>query len=106
MTTAFASAVPSWGYRIIAEPRRPMSDNDGKIYVDASQPATLHNGSTTIPCPTLQEAVLAWYRLPDDERELATVVAADGRIYTAQEIVRLHYRRRIGGGATIKRFTV
>jgi hypothetical protein len=78
-----------------------MSDNDGKIYVDASQPATLHNGSNAISCPTLQEAVLAWYRLPDDERERATIVATDGQRYTAQEIVRLYYRRRVAGGALL-----
>jgi len=78
-----------------------MSDNDGKIYADASQPATLHNGSNAIPCPTLQEAVLAWHRLPDDEREGATIVTADGRRYTAQEIVRLYHRRRVAGGALL-----
>jgi hypothetical protein len=78
-----------------------MSDSDGKIYVDASQPATLHNGSNAVSCPTLQEAVLAWYRLPDDERKRATIVATHGQIYTAQEIVRLYYRRRVDGGALL-----
>jgi len=33
--------------------------SDGKIYVDANQPATLNNGGAYDDCSTLQEAVMA-----------------------------------------------
>ncbi|HTC06894.1 MAG TPA: hypothetical protein VK749_26075 [Xanthobacteraceae bacterium] len=69
-----------------------MSDNDGKIYVDASLPATLRNGAGAIRCPTLQEAVIAWHQLPEAERERATILVDGKTVYTASEIVRLHYR--------------
>jgi len=37
---------------------------DEKIYVDATQPATLNDGAGILTdCPTLQEAVMAWHRL-------------------------------------------
>ena len=43
-----------------------MSDDD-KIYVDAGQPATLNNGAgRQTDCRTLQEAVMAWHRLPPE----------------------------------------
>jgi hypothetical protein len=36
---------------------------DEKIYVDATQPATLNDGAGILTdCPTLQEAVMAWHR--------------------------------------------
>jgi hypothetical protein len=40
-----------------------MEDHEN-IYVDAGQPATLHDGPVHTHAPTLQEAVLAWHRLP------------------------------------------
>ena len=50
-----------------------MSD-DYKIYVDGSQPATLNDGAGALTdCPTLQEAVLAWQRLPPGQKIRATV---------------------------------
>ena len=69
-----------------------MIENE-KIYADASRPATLLHGGHSVGCPTLQEAVLAWYRLPAGEREGATirVNVAGGPVYTAKEIDRLHY---------------
>ena len=68
-----------------------MSD-DFKIYVDAAQPATLNNGAgVLIDCPTLQEAVLAWYGLPTAQKIRATVKVIGGRVYNAQEIERLRY---------------
>ena len=45
--------------------------SDEKIDVDASRPATLNNGGTLDDCPTLQEAVMAWHRLPPEQRENA-----------------------------------
>ena len=44
-----------------------------KIYVDVSQPATLRYGTKLIDCPTVGEAVLAFDRLPEGDREQATI---------------------------------
>jgi hypothetical protein len=63
-----------------------------KIYVDGSQPATLNDGAGALTdCPTLQEAVLAWQRLPPGQKIRATVKVIGGPVYTAREIDRLHY---------------
>jgi hypothetical protein len=63
-----------------------------KIYVDISQPATLRCGTKLIDCPTLGEAVLAFDRLPEGDREQATIKmnVPGGATYTAEEIDRLH----------------
>ena len=67
--------------------------NDGKIYVDATSPATLHDGYTLLNFPTLRVAILAWFRLPAEQRKKATikVFGKDGALYTAVEIERLHH---------------
>jgi hypothetical protein len=58
---------------------------DYEIYVDASVPATLNNGTgVSTDCPTLQEAVLAWQRLAPEEKIRATVRVIGGRVYTAR----------------------
>jgi hypothetical protein len=63
-----------------------------KIFVDATQPATLNDGAGSLTdCPTLQEAVLAWLRLAPEQKIRATVKVIGGRVYTAQEISRFHY---------------
>ncbi len=67
-----------------------MIDAVDKIYADAGQPATLLHTGGSVPYFTLQEAVLAWKRLPDQDREQATIRADDGKVYTAREIDRLH----------------
>ena len=42
-----------------------MTDDDLKIFVDATRPATLNDGAGRLTdCATLQEAVLAWHALP------------------------------------------
>jgi hypothetical protein len=68
-----------------------MSDG-GKIYADASQPATLRRGVGSVECLTLQEAVLAWMGLSEKEREEATIKVnvPGGPVYTASEIARLY----------------
>jgi hypothetical protein len=44
-----------------------------KIYVDAGQPATLNNGTGRLTdYRTLQEAVMAWHRLPPEQTKRAT----------------------------------
>jgi hypothetical protein len=67
----------------------PMGDEQN-IYVDASQPATLNDGPVHTDCPTLQEAVLAWHRLPPVRQQTATINSS-GQVYTVREIDRLHY---------------
>src|ERR1700683_240308 len=62
-------------------PKFGMSD-DENIYVDASQPATLNDGEVRANTPTLQEAVLAWHRLPPERQQSATI-SAGGQLYTA-----------------------
>ena len=68
-----------------------MSD-DYKIYVDAAQPATLNEGAGKLTdYPTLQEAVMAWHRLRPEQTKRATIKVFGGPVYTATEIVRLHF---------------
>jgi hypothetical protein len=66
------------------------SSNNCPIYVDASQPATLRYEGRSVDFHTLEEAVSAWMRLSDDEREQATIRVTDGTIYDAKEIGRLY----------------
>jgi hypothetical protein len=65
-----------------------------KIYVDPTLPATLQHDGESHECHTLEEAVLAWLHLPEDERAQATirVNGANGPLYTAADIDRLHIR--------------
>jgi hypothetical protein len=68
-----------------------MSD-DYKIYVDAGRPATLNEGAGKLTdYPTLQEAVMAWHRLRPEQTKRATIKVFGGPVYTATEIVRLHF---------------
>ncbi|MGA2843398.1 MAG: hypothetical protein ABSG18_25355 [Steroidobacteraceae bacterium] len=62
-----------------------MSDAD-KIFVDASQPATLRHAGGSVHCHTLQEAVIAWHKLPAKDREQATIKVTGGTVYTAHQI--------------------
>jgi hypothetical protein len=69
-----------------------VSDDDYKIYVDAARPATLNDGvGAQTDCPTLQEAVLAWQRLPPEQKVRATIKVIGGPVYSAHQIDRLHY---------------
>jgi hypothetical protein len=63
-----------------------------KVYVDASQPATLQRPNGPVSYYTLQEAVLAWRKLPEKERAETTIAVnvPGGPIYDAQQIERLH----------------
>jgi hypothetical protein len=73
-----------------------MTD-DYKIYVDATQPATLNDGAGVLTdCPTLGEAVMGWHRLPPEQKIRATVKVIGGPVYAAHEIDRLHYGPKPG----------
>jgi hypothetical protein len=63
-----------------------------RIYVDPTLPAILQHDSESHEYHTLEEAVLAWLRLPQDERAHASIKVnvANGPIYTAADIDRLH----------------
>jgi hypothetical protein len=67
-----------------------MSSEADKIYVDAGQPAVLLDGHKSMNCRTLQEAIIAWHRLPASRKSGATI-NVNGRFYTAAEIDRMHY---------------
>ena len=63
-----------------------------EIYVDAAQPATLNNGAGKLTdYPTLQDAVMAWHRLPPEQTKRATIKVIGGPVYNASEIGRFHY---------------
>jgi transcriptional regulator with XRE-family HTH domain len=62
------------------------------IYVDASQSAVLEHGATSINCPTVQEAVIEYYRLPPERKAIAKITSR-GTVYSASEIERLHYKK-------------
>ena len=64
--------------------------SDDKIYVDASQPASLRYGAKSTDCLTLQEAVLEWMRLSEQDRSRSTICTSGGGVYKANEIDRLH----------------
>jgi hypothetical protein len=64
--------------------------SNDKIYVNASQPATLRYRAKSINCLTLQEAVLEWMRLSEQDRARANICASGDVVYKADEIDRLH----------------
>ncbi len=68
---------------ILPDIRRP-------IYANPNQPAVLQYGDSTVNCPTLGEAVMAWHRLGAGEKYTATVTAQDGKRYTGAEIDMLY----------------
>jgi len=77
-------------------PRTPGNPGRGPIYVDARQPADLRLPPDPHPitkaCPSLQEAVLEFYRLPEEQQARASVaLPGKGIVYKAAAIRRLHY---------------
>jgi len=52
-----------------------------KIYVDATQPATLNDGAGVLTdCPTLGEAITAWQRLLSEQKIRATIKVIGGPV--------------------------
>ena len=74
-----------------------------RIYADASQLATLVDGPARTDCPTLQEAVIAWHRLPPERQSAATINSA-GRVYGAAEIHRLYHGPKLKDAWATTRF--
>lgn len=70
--------------------RKAMSDA-APIYEDASQSAILNCPTGSTPCLTLQEAVIAWRAMPEEDKGRASIRVRGGRLYSAEEIDRLHH---------------
>ncbi len=66
---------------------------DGPLYVDASQAAQLEHGAITENYLTLQEAKIAYDKLPKERKEIAKITSA-ARVYSPSEIERFHYGPR------------
>jgi hypothetical protein len=62
----------------------------GPIHVEAGAPATLRYLGKEVRCPTLQEAAMAWHRLPIEEQARAAIQVEGGPLYSPLEIARLH----------------
>jgi hypothetical protein len=70
-----------------------VSDDDLKIFVDATRPATLNDGAgKQTDFASLEEAVRVWRLLPSMVKIRATVKLIGGPVFRAQQIERLHYR--------------
>jgi hypothetical protein len=80
--------------------RNKAAKMDEKIYIDASQPASLLDGPNLTDCPTLQEAVIAWHRLPSERQRTARIRTA-ANVFTAKEIDRLYYGPEPEGEPTV-----
>jgi hypothetical protein len=74
-----------------------------KIFVDASQPATLRYSGQSVDCYTLGEAVAEFDRLPEGDRRQATIKVnvPGGATYTAEEIDRLHVAAKGKNSSTV-----
>ena len=66
-----------------------MAEN--RIFVQASMPATLNRGAARLTdYRTLFETVMAWHKLPLDQKEMTTVEVLGGAIYYPKQIDRLY----------------
>jgi hypothetical protein len=79
--------------RLIEEARRRLATT-ASLYVDASRAARMDHGAMTDNFYSLAEAKIAWDRLPEDRKEIATITSA-GRMYARSEIERFRYQRTI-----------
>jgi hypothetical protein len=77
--------------RLIKDARRGLVTT-APLYVDASRAAQMDHGAKTEDYYTVQEAKMAWDRLPESRREIASISSA-GRVYQRSEIERFHYQR-------------
>jgi hypothetical protein len=56
------------------------------VYVDATTPTTLLYEGAVVNCPTLQEAIIAWQKLPVEFKARAAIRLADGRAFHGAQI--------------------
>jgi hypothetical protein len=77
--------------RLRASPEFQAYLSEEKLFADPAQPAVLRYGATSVPCHTLQEAVLEWQRSPAAKQSEATIAVREtGTVYDASQIDRLH----------------
>lgn len=68
------------------------SADQAKDEIDDSVPAILRHADRFWPCPTLQDAVVAWHVLPIEMRESASI-EVEGAVYHGQEIEKLQRKQ-------------
>lgn len=70
-----------------------MSQNGsaGEAKIDTSVPAILRHGDRFWPCPTLEDAVVAWQVLPVEMRDDASI-EVEGAVYRGREIEKLQQK--------------
>jgi hypothetical protein len=73
-------------------------NEERNIYVDATRPATLHNGADSVDWPTLRDALKAWHRLRPEQARSASIRIIGGPLYTAAEIPKLQLNSKPTGG--------
>jgi hypothetical protein len=78
---------------LIKDARRELVST-APLYVDASRAAQMDHGAKTEDFYSLQEAKMAWDRLPEDRREIAKIKSTN-RVYERSDIERFHYQRSI-----------
>jgi hypothetical protein len=77
--------------RLIKDAQRGLVTT-APLYVDAARAAQMDHGAKTENFYTLQEAKMAWDRLPESRQEIAKITSAS-RVYERAEIERFHYQR-------------
>jgi hypothetical protein len=85
---------PTGGFCTHSAPRGEavMTNRDLKIFVDATRPATLNDGTgKQTDFATWEAAVLAWRALSPVAKIRATVKLIGGPVYAAHQIDRLHH---------------
>jgi hypothetical protein len=64
------------------------SAGGAKDNLDRAVPAILRHANRFWPCPSLEDAVVAWHKLPLEMRESASI-EVDDAVYRAREIEKL-----------------
>jgi hypothetical protein len=69
-----------------------VTDDNVKLYVDATRLATMNDGvGSQTNFATLEAAVVAWRALPTDVKIRGTVKVIGGPVYRANQIDRFYY---------------
>jgi hypothetical protein len=72
--------------------------SDDLIYVEPRQEAIVQLDETSICCPTVPEAYIAWAQLELDEKERAVIQVGDDS-YDIKSIRRLRYEQPVAEAA-------
>jgi hypothetical protein len=102
-SVAFVAQYSPLACMIDADRGRGMAND--KIFVQASVPATLNNGTGGLTdYQTIFEAVMSWHRLPSGQKNLATVEVLGGPIYHSHQIECLYMGPSSPGPGEGRRF--